>query len=102
MFEYINWWAVIVGAVIHIVVGMLWYSPFLFANPWMKAIGKTKEEIKKDGSGMGKGYAFSFLGALLISFTLAVLINDLVIFSVQRGVMLAVGLWFGLVASTAI
>jgi len=44
----INDLAVLVGAVLYMVIGALWYAPFLFGNTWMKLIGKTEEQIKAD------------------------------------------------------
>ena len=35
----INWLAVLVGAAIYFVLGALWYSRPLFANPWQASIG---------------------------------------------------------------
>lgn len=35
----LNWLAVIVGAAIYFFLGALWYSPVLFAKPWMRSIG---------------------------------------------------------------
>ena len=35
----LNWLAVIVGALIYFALGALWYSPVLFAKPWMRSIG---------------------------------------------------------------
>jgi hypothetical protein len=35
----VSWLGVIVGAAIYFLLGALWYSPLLFANPWQAAIG---------------------------------------------------------------
>jgi Protein of unknown function (DUF1761) len=35
----LNWLAVIVAAVAWWLLGALWYSPALFARPWMRSIG---------------------------------------------------------------
>ncbi|OGC85928.1 MAG: hypothetical protein A2V73_08125 [candidate division Zixibacteria bacterium RBG_19FT_COMBO_42_43] len=55
-------------------LGGLWYSKLLFANPWMKAIGKTEAEIKASGS-PAPGYIIAFVGALFTAFILATFIN---------------------------
>lgn len=46
----INWLAVLVSALSTFVIGALWYSPALFAKPWMKACGFTEEDLKKKGN----------------------------------------------------
>lgn len=35
----INWLAVIVGALLYFALGAVWFTPVLFARPWMRAIG---------------------------------------------------------------
>ena len=37
--------AIVVAAVAGMVIGALWYSPLLFGNAWLKAIGKTEDEL---------------------------------------------------------
>jgi hypothetical protein len=60
-----NWWAVIVAAVVYMALGAIWYSPPLFGKAWMKGIGKTKEQITAGSSPLSYVWAlvFSFLAA---------------------------------------
>ncbi len=60
---------VIVAAIIPMVIGMVWYSPALFATKFMALVGKTHEELTKGG--VGKAYALSFVSALVMSYVLA-------------------------------
>ncbi|MGA8765091.1 MAG: DUF1761 domain-containing protein, partial [Candidatus Sulfotelmatobacter sp.] len=53
----LNVWAVLVGALATMVVGFLWYSPLLFAKPWMVLMGydpndKAKQAEMQKGAGM--------------------------------------------------
>lgn len=55
-FEHIHLLAVVVAAISTMVVGFLWYSPLLFANPWMREMGydpndKAKIQEMQKGSG---------------------------------------------------
>ena len=43
----VNLWAVLVAAIATMVVGFLWYSPFLFARPWMLAMGYDPDNKAK-------------------------------------------------------
>src|SRR2546428_7529092 len=45
-FSQFNLWAVLVASIAYFAIGAIWYSPALFSNKWMQAIGKTKEELK--------------------------------------------------------
>lgn len=38
---------------VSIVVGMLWYSPILFGDLWLRLIGKRADEIGGAGPAMG-------------------------------------------------
>ncbi len=61
----INFLAVIVSAIVYMILGALWYSPPLFGKRWMRAIGKTEEQVKADSKPMNYVVAFimSFLAA---------------------------------------
>ena len=54
----INYLAVVVGIIVTMAGGALWYSPFVFANIWMAENGFTKEQLEQ--TGMAKqGYIVS-------------------------------------------
>jgi len=59
----VNLWSVLVAAIATMVVGFLWYSPLLFARPWMVAMGYDPEDKAKTEAmqkSAGKNYALSF------------------------------------------
>ena len=74
----VNLWAVLAAGVAAMIVGFLWYSPLLFAKPWMALMGydpsdKAKtEELQK---GAGKLYAISFVASLVTAFVLGKVIH---------------------------
>ena len=46
----INYLAVFVAAIINMIIGSFWYSPLLFAKPWMRALNldqKKMQDMKK-------------------------------------------------------
>ena len=58
-------WAVIGSAVATMVIGFLWYSPFLFGKPWMLAMGydpDDKAKIAEMQKTAGPKYGVSFRG----------------------------------------
>jgi Protein of unknown function (DUF1761) len=60
----VNFWAVLGSAAATMVIGFLWYSPFLFAKPWMLAMGydpDDKARIAEMQKKAGPMYAISFL-----------------------------------------
>ncbi|GMM93449.1 DUF1761 domain-containing protein [Qipengyuania sp. MTN3-11] len=64
----VNWVAVVIAALAGFLVGGLWYGPIM-GRRWMAAIGLTEEDMKSADA--GKLYGFTFLLALLASWTLA-------------------------------
>lgn len=69
----LNLVAILVAAVAHFVLGGLWYSPVLFAKPFMGAINKSEEELRAGSSPVM--YVWAFLGGLVKSAVLAMLIG---------------------------
>src|SRR5688572_13895867 len=94
----INLLAVLAGAVINMVLGALWYSPMLFAPPWMAAIGKTEEEIQAQG-GMAASYAITFVGALISIFTLALIVKWSSAVTVVDGALVGLIVAIGILAT---
>lgn len=65
--------AIVLAVVANTVIGALWYSPVLFANIWMKSLGKTEEELNKSSANIG--YVLTILAAVVTSFVLSLLIG---------------------------
>lgn len=64
----INLWGVAAATAFAMIVGALWYSDLLFAKQWMKLIGRTPEDLQKDG---GQMYLLTALCWLLAAYILA-------------------------------
>jgi hypothetical protein len=68
----VNISAIVGAAAASFVIGMLWYSPVLFGNAWMKAGGFSKKDIDKSKKkGMGKMMFASFIGSLVMAWILS-------------------------------
>ena len=61
-----NWLALIVGALVPMILGFIWYHKSLFGNAWMNSIGKTEEELKAGGN-----MALTMILSLLLAAALA-------------------------------
>ena len=96
----INYLAVVVGIVINVAAGALWYSPLLFARPWMDANGITEEDIRERQSEAYKGYAVSIVASAIIVFTLAIVIQLAGARSAADGFVLGLYAGIGFVATT--
>ena len=66
----INPFAVILATIAAQAIGFLWYSPVLFGNQWMRALGKRPDEIGRPGPSI----AIAAISALVSALVLALLI----------------------------
>lgn len=93
-FSDLNYWAILVAALVNMVVGAVWYSPVLFGKTWAKALGKKVGDM---GDPM-TGYSVSTVGALVQAFILANLVRDLGLTNTGDGLWLGFGVWLGFLA----
>lgn len=101
-----NYLAVLVGAIINMVLGGLWYGP-LFGKAWTKLSGMTAETMDAaKRKGMSKSYALMFVGALIMS---AILWHEVALgseyikmYGAWSGVITGAWLWLGFVAPTTV
>lgn len=87
------------AGVLNMVVGFLWYSPWVFGPLWIKASGVSKEGMKMSKNGMGGIYATSFGLGLLLAAMLYLLLVNLNLTEVFPALKLTFALWLGFVFS---
>jgi len=98
----LNLLAVLVAAVSTMIVGFLWYSPILFAKPWMREMGydpDDKAKVQEMQKSAGLAYSGSFLASLVSAFILALFLHWLHVQELQLGLMVAFHVWLGFVAT---
>lgn len=96
----VNLLAVLSAGVACMVIGFLWYSPFLFAKPWMIAMGydpEDKARIAEMQKKAGPLYGISFLATLLSAFVLGKIIFHLAIATSLYGMKAGLAVWAGFV-----
>jgi Protein of unknown function (DUF1761) len=92
----VNLWAVLGAAVATMVIGFLWYSPALFAKPWMLAMGydpEDKARIADMQKTAGPKYGISFLASLLSAFMLGKITFHLAVSTFYYGIKVGFGVW---------
>lgn len=94
----VNWWAVVVAAVINMVVGSVWYMPGVFGKTWSKLIGRKLEDMNKDAV---PKYGLTALAALLQSYVLVHFVSFAQASTAKDGAITGLWLWVGFVAITA-
>lgn len=98
----INLWSVLVAAVATMILGFLWYSPFLFARPWTVLMGydpNDKAKIEEMQKGAGKIYGVTFVASLVSAFVLAKIIDITTVNSVLYGMKIGFAVWLGFVTT---
>jgi hypothetical protein len=94
-----NYWAILVCAIVSMVVGSLWYGP-LFGKMFMKEMGMDQwspERQEAEKKKMGWAYFGQFIASVVMFFVLDWYIITSLHAGVHGGVANAFGLWLGFV-----
>lgn len=91
----VNLVAVALSGVSAMVLGSLWYGP-LFGQAWMKLVGISKEDVKKEK--MSVLYGVMFVGALAEAYILSIFIHYAGAFTLINGAKTGLWAWLGFVA----
>jgi hypothetical protein len=95
-FAGVNWFAVMVAAVAGLIVGFIWYAPQVFGRRWARASGI---ELPQPGEVQPMTYIGGVVTAAVTAYVLAVLIGGLGAATLVDGVIVAVVVWLGFVAT---
>jgi hypothetical protein len=92
---HINYYAVVVAAILNMVVGAVWYGPIMFAKQWME-INNIKPEDMQNVNPLPM-YAQSVIVTIVSYFVLALAIAVTNTVSMTGGMSLAFWLWLGFI-----
>ncbi len=98
--HHLNYAAVLVCGLVNFVIGGLWYSPALFAGPWVRAAKLNTRTM--DRSGMGAMYAGAAASGILVALCLAYLIKIGDAGTVKEALRLAWTCWVGFIAAASL
>jgi hypothetical protein len=97
----INYPAVVASAVAYWVLGALWYSPLLFARPFIALKGWTPEQVAAIQSQSHAGeIGLAFLTSLLLAYVLAHFVKFTGAETAPSGALTGFWLWLGFVVTT--
>ena len=100
MFTLINPWAVLVAAVVTYLIGWAWYSPLLWAKPWLAARGKTDADPKGNMTDMPRIMFYGFVNTFMMSFVIAVFLTLTGVETTMEAIQVSLLLCFGFVVTT--
>jgi hypothetical protein len=97
--SHVNLLAVIVAAVVAFAIGALWYSPVLFAKPWMAAQGFTTESMAAMRGTMARSYGISFICMVVMAAVMSVLLRRMGVVGAMHGARFGAFAWLGFAAT---
>jgi hypothetical protein len=98
----VNLWAVLVSGLATMVVGFVWYSPLLFARPWMVLMGHDpddKAKIAELQKSVGPSYMLSLVASLISAAVLGKIIAVATINTPLYGMKVGLAVWLGFVTT---
>ena len=93
-FAGINLIAVLAAAVAAFIAGSVWYG--VLGKAWMAALGRSREDFKPSPG----PFIIALVGELVMAFVLAGLIGHMGDVTIRVGVISALFVWLGFVATT--
>lgn len=93
-------WNVLIAAVAGWIAGAIWYG--IFGKAWLKALGRTKEEItaKQRAPGFYIPFVIAFAANLVMAWVLCGLMQHIGPLSARSGLISGGFVWLGFVVTT--
>lgn len=91
-------WPLVAAAVAAIVIGYVWYHPWLFGRQWMRFNGVTPEMAERGAKRAHLYEAIGFMVSIVIAYVLRGLLVSLSIVDTPAAVHLGFLLWLGIAA----
>jgi uncharacterized SAM-binding protein YcdF (DUF218 family) len=98
----VNLWAVLVSALATLAIGFVWYSPWLFARPWMVLMGYNPDDKAKMAEmqkSAGPSYVLSVVASAMAAAVLGKIIAVATINTALYGMKVGLAVWLGFVTT---
>jgi hypothetical protein len=96
----VNFWAIVICAILSMVTGFVWYGP-LFSNAWMSEMGwdpANSTHLVQMQKQAKPAYLQQFTGAVIMAFIFAVILKNLHSMGLGQPLLAAVIIWLGFIA----
>jgi hypothetical protein len=87
---HVHWIAVLVATLVGFLLGGLWFSPALFSNRWMAALGKSKEQLGKPGPALVLSFVVTLVTATALAVLLVIMPLTTTLGAMRLGLMIGV------------
>ncbi len=103
MFDiHVNLLAVLAATVASMIIGWLWYSPFLFGTLWTKGMGLTASQQSRLKAGTPRAMLVALVSAFVMSYIVAHFIVLLNITDASGALQFALWSWLGFIVTTQV
>jgi hypothetical protein len=92
----INWWAVLVAAIVKMAIGAAWYSPLLFGPRWMALASCSEADMK---ARLPRLLTFDFVASLIMAFVLVHAVHYAGAQTLATGAAVGFFNWLGFIAT---
>jgi hypothetical protein len=92
----VNWWAIIVAAVVKFLIGAGWYAPPVFGKQWQQLAGISPEQVQ---SGFAAAIVVQIIGDLIMAYILARFINAYGAMDMFSGALVGGMAWLAFIAT---
>jgi hypothetical protein len=99
----VNYLTVLVAGILIFILGGLWYSPILFAKPWIAAMGRTEEDLRGAASARSVPlmYLAVFIAGTLTAWVLAIVVRTFNADDALAGAITGALCWLGFAGATS-
>lgn len=98
----VNWLAVLAAAAAGFLLGGLWFSPVMFADKWVAAIGKTPEEMGNPMKAMVQSFGTTLVMSLALGLVISRMPDMTALGGLRFGLVLGVGvILMGMISDAA-
>lgn len=99
----INFWPILVAAIVTFGLSALWYSPFLFGQMWARLAKVDDNDVAETKArGIWKLYIVQFIATLISFFVLAFIIASTSSAGTGNGIFIGFLVWLGFVVTTTL
>ncbi|MBR9690139.1 DUF1761 domain-containing protein [Candidatus Woesearchaeota archaeon] len=99
----LNYYGVGGAALASIILGMIWFSPKVFGESWMRAAGLSKAFLKRrKEEGMGASYFWMFVSSVVGAYVLGYFLVILNVGNLVSALFAGLLLWLGFNATVTI
>lgn len=98
MIKILNIWAILICTGIYFALGVLWYSPVLFGNIWMKGLGVKMEDLEQKP----RDFIVSAIAAFIATLFLGLLLEIIGKYDVLISLLIALIIGIGFILTSGI